>query len=414
MKMYRLDPSAWMLPAAFCLGVILLILLQVNWLQHSRKLIEEQFDQKVTMALCSAVENLEKEQATKGSIGMACREDEGICTSGILKTNLREEDLHSALSTALNRYDIGLEFAFDVRNNPYGLSEPASYSCLAPSLLPEDHFVQVEFKGKEEYVIEKMGFMLSSSIIILLFICALFGLTLYRLHQQRRLHQVSVEFFNNMAHEFRTPITNIRLALNLWKKKTDQPSIPAYFSIIQNESQRLSEQIERMLHVAKLDKGEYLLEKQSLDLKKLLEEVISDMRIQAAEKNGQIDIQYANTHPTYLKGDQLHLSNAIRNIVDNAIKYSNGRPEINITLNGHSRQAHLCIEDKGIGIHHHFQQKVFDKFFRLQQGNLHDKKGFGLGLAYTKKIIELHEGKIQLESEAGKGTQFHVYLPTDN
>jgi two-component system phosphate regulon sensor histidine kinase PhoR len=414
MKMFRLDPSSWLLPAAFCLGVILLVLFQVNWLQHSRKLIEEQFDQKVTMALCSAVENLEKEQATVGSIDMACQEDEAICTSGILKTNLQERDLHSALSTALNRYDIGLEFAFDIRNNPYGLAEPASYSCQAPTLLPEDHFVQVAFKGKEEYVIEKMGFMLSSSIIILIFICALFGLTLYRLLQQRRLHQMSIEFFNNMAHEFRTPLTNIRLAVNLWKKKSAPSSQERFFSIIQDESQRLTEQVERMLHVAKLDEGEYLLEKKPLDLKILLEKVISDMRIQAAEKKGQINLQYANSHPSSLQGDPLHLSNALRNIIDNAVKYSPEAPQIDIVLNGTPQKAHLCIKDQGIGIHPNHHQKIFDKFFRLNQGNLHNEKGFGLGLAYTKKIIELHEGTIKLESDAGKGTHFHVYLPLSN
>jgi signal transduction histidine kinase len=414
--MFRRDPSFWVLPVAFCLGVLLLILFQVNWLQHSRKLIEEQFDQKVTMALCSAVENLEKEQATLGKIDMACREDEAICTSGILKTSLKEADLHSALSTALNRYDIGLEFAFDIRNNPYGIAEPASYSCLAPTLLPEDHFVQVAFKGKEEYVIEKMGFMLSSSIVILIFICVLFGLTLYRLLQQRRLHQISVEFFNNMAHEFRTPLTNIRLAVNLWKKKTDPSAQQRFFSIIQNESRRLSDQVERMLHVAKLEEGEYLLEKKPLDLKVLLEEVISDMRIQAAEKNGQINLQYANSHPTSLQADPLHLSNALRNIIDNAIKYSPDQPQVDVVLNGHAQQAHLCIQDQGIGIPEHHQQKIFDKFFRLHQSNLHHEKGFGLGLAYTKKIIELHKGEISLESEAGKGTQIHVFLPlsTDN
>lgn len=416
MKIFRLDPSSWVLPTAFGLGVMLLILFQVNWLQHSRRLIEEQFDQKVTMALCSAVENLEKGHTSKGNINMACTEDEAICTSGILKTNLQEEDLHSALSTALSRYDIGLEFAFDIRNNPYGIAEPASYSCQAPALLPEDHFVQVEFKGKEEYVIEKMGFMLSSSIIILIFICALFGLTLYRLLQQRRLHQMSIEFFNNMAHEFRTPLTNIRLAVNLWKKKADPSIQPRFFSIIQNESQRLSEQIERMLHLAKLDEGEYLLEKKPLDLKVLLDEVISDMRIQATEKNGQISVQYANNHPTSFEGDPLHLSNALRNIIDNAIKYSPESPQIDIVLNGHAQQAHLCIQDQGIGIHSHYQQKIFDQFFRLRQSNLYNEKGFGLGLSYTKKIIELHEGTIKLESQAGKGTQFHVYLPlsTDN
>ncbi len=409
--MFKINSTSWVLPAAFFLGVILLILFQVNWLQHSRKLIEEQFDQKVTMALCSAVENLEKEQSTRGSIDLACKEDEAICTSGILKTNLQEEDLRTALSSALNRYDIGLDFAFDIRNNPYGISEPAAYSCLAPTLLPEDHFVQVEFKGKEEYVIEKMGFMLSSSIIILLFICALFGITLYRLLQQRRLHKVSVEFFNNMAHEFRTPLTNIRLALNLWQKKADTPNNPRFFSIIQNESERLSEQIERMLHVAKLDKGEYLLEKKPLDFKKLLEVVISDMRIQASEKKGQIQMEYANDHPMSITGDPLHLSNAIRNILDNAIKYSPQEPHIKVVLNGHARQAHLTIEDQGIGIQQQHQKKIFEKFFRLHQGDVHNEKGFGLGLAYTKKIIELHQGDIKLESEAGKGTQFHVLLP---
>ncbi len=408
----RIDKSSWTIIAS-CIALILLILLQVNWLNHSKRLIEEQFDQKVTMALCSAVEQLEKDIQSNATINMACDKNMPMCTSGILKTNLSENDLQYALSCALKKYDIGLDFAFGIKNNPYGLAEPETYSCYSPSILPEDHFVQVEFQGKEKYVIEKMGFMLSSSIIILLFIFSLFGLTLYRLIQQKRLNKVSIEFFNNMAHEFRTPLTNIKLALNLWKKKSDEAPNTRYFSIINNESNRLSEQIERMLQVAKLDKGEYFLEKKPLDFKELIEEVISDMGVQATEKQGQIHIDYQNDNPMLLSGDQLHLSNAIRNIIDNAIKYSPGKPIVNILLNGHEQQAHLCIQDKGIGMSDQQQRLIFDKFYRAHQGNLHNQKGFGLGLAYTKKIIELHQGEIKLESKPDKGSQFHVYLPLE-
>lgn len=390
---------------------MLLILLQVNWLNHSRNLIEEQFDQKVTMALCSAVEGLEKEQQIEGSINMACNQETAICTSGILQTNLKEEDLQTALSTALTRYDIGLDFNFDIRNNPYGVAEPEAYSCYAAAILPEDHFVQVEFKGKEEYVIEKMGFMVGSSIVILLFICSLFALTLYRLIQQRKLNRVSIEFFNNMAHEFRTPLTNIKLAINIWSKKNGSPVHSRFFTIIQNESQRLSEQIERMLHVAKLEKGEYLLEKKSIDLHRLLEEVIADMRIQAAEKGGAIEVDFQNPHPLIMEADPLHLGNAIRNIIDNAIKYSPSDPQINVLLNGHDRQAHLCVRDHGIGIDEQERRRIFDKFYRARQGDVHEQKGFGLGLAYTKKIVALHQGEIKLDGKIKNGSQFHVYLP---
>jgi len=363
------------------------------------------------MALCSAVEGLEKEQQIDGSINMACNKEAAICTSGILQTNLKEEDLQTALSTALTRYNIGLDFNFDIRNNPYGVAEPEAYSCYAAAILPEDHFVQVEFKGKEEYVIEKMGFMVGSSIVILLFICSLFALTLYRLIQQRKLNRVSIEFFNNMAHEFRTPLTNIKLAMNIWSKKNGSPVNSRFFTIIQNESQRLSEQIERMLHVAKLEKGEYLLEKKSIDLHRLLEEVIADMRIQAAEKGGAIEVDFQNPHPLIMEADPLHLGNAIRNIIDNAIKYSPSDPRINVLLNGHDRQAHLCVRDHGIGIDEQERRRIFDKFYRARQGDVHEQKGFGLGLAYTKKIVDLHQGEIKLDGKIKNGSQFHVYLP---
>ncbi|MDX1939933.1 MAG: HAMP domain-containing sensor histidine kinase [Saprospiraceae bacterium] len=406
----NINKTAWLIGAS-CLALILLVLFQVNWLRHSRKLIEEQFDQKVTMAICSAVESLGTAQNTGLTEEAACTKTQENCFASCLPANHSEPEMHDALVTALARYDINLDFKFDIVNNNFPELMPSTYCSKETPLTIDNQEVHVRFSNKERYIIQKMGFMISTSIFILLFISAMLLMTLIKFLRQKQLNEVSVEFFNNMAHEFRTPLTNMQLAINLFKKKQPEASDSKYLQILQSENKRLLEQIERMLHIAKLEKGEYQLEIEKIELQSLVQEVVADMKIQVAEKSGTIRIESNGIEQLHIQGDRLHLSNSIRNLIDNALKYCEQAPNITVKIEQNERSAFLSFLDNGIGICDQQKRLVFEKFRRGVHGNIHNQKGFGLGLAYVKRVVERHGGAIKLESEINNGSRFYVSLP---
>lgn len=403
------NKTAWLI-AASCLALILLILFQVNWLRHSRHLLEEQFDQKVTMALCSAVEHLNA-QGKPMQANVSCQKMPGNCYAGYFESNKSEAELHHALETSLKRYDIDLGFTFDVANNSLASTLPSTFCANDTPLTLNNQQVFVNFSGKKQYLFKQMGVMTGSSIFILLFISIMLLFTLLKFLRQKQLNLVSVDFFNNMAHEFRTPLTNMQLALHLYKKRHPDTPDQKLLAVIQSENKRLLEQVERMLHVAQLEKGEYQLEIEKIDLQTLVEEVVEDMKMQIAARDGVVEVQTNSQIPIYIQGDRLHLSNSIRNLIDNALKYCEQTPHIRIRLEQRDLFASLTFEDNGIGISDRQKRLVFDSFRRGTNGNIHNQKGFGLGLAYIKRVVERHGGTVSLESELYKGSRFHLSLP---
>ena len=391
---------SWIIGAS-ALALILLVLIQANWLLQSRQLIEEQFDQKVTMALCSAVETLRADHTENVEISLSCKENADACHPKYLETTLGRDELQQTLHYAFQRYDIDLDFDYEVfRRNEFE-AIPAIYCAPMEPLTRDDQYIRVYFRGKDEYVIKKMGLMAASSVLILLSVCTLFTLTMIRLIRQRQLHSMSVEFFNNMAHEFRTPLTNIHLALNLLKKRQPESTGNRFFGIIQSESRHLMQQVERILHVAKLDYGEYQLEWEDLDLNDLVSSVIEDMTIQVSEKQGRVSLE--SDGPVILSADRMHLANAIRNIIDNALKYCTKPPELFISIERDVRQVRIHFQDNGIGLSDQHQKQLFAPFVRGDFRDLPRDKGFGLGLAYVKRVVELHGGAVAVAGQEEEG-----------
>lgn len=406
----NINKTTWMIGAS-CLALVLLLLFQVNWLRHSRQLIEEQFDQKVTMAICSAVESLGSMDNISPEQAASCRKMDENCFASCLSGTHSEAEMHDALAVALHRYDIDLGFKFNVVNSKIPGLTPTTFCSNETPLTLNNQAVHVSFSDKEKYIIQKMGFMTGSSIFILLFVSSMLMMTLMKFIRQKQLNELSVEFFNNMAHEFRTPLTNMHLALNLLNKRNPETADSKYVQILKGENKRLLQQVERMLHVAKLERGEYQLEVEDIDLEVLVQEVVGDMNIQLAEKDGRISIHSESVKPIHIQGDRLHLSNSIRNIIDNALKYCEQKPCISIQINQNEQFAYINFQDNGIGISSQHRRLVFEKFQRGLRGDVQNEKGFGLGLAYVKSVIERHGGSIRLESEVNQGSRFFLSLP---
>lgn len=400
--------------AGATLALSALVLLQAQWLFHSKNLIEEQFSQKVSMALCMAVTELS--DGPKTCIANPEPDFTSMLTTPLVTTLpplSEEETVRKALDKALAFYDIHLPYETEIFDENNTCADGNLPSCCSLGAIAgyNDQMLNITFPTRTQFILGKMGFMIGSSIFILLFVTTVFGLATYYLIQQKKIGERNKDFFNNMAHEFKTPLTNIILANNLLTKKEPQLRNNNFLNITKKEANKLIHQVERVLYLAKMEQGNYPLKKEKLNLYQLLEEIIDDMAIQIDKKEAAIHL---NILPDItVIGDRFHLSNAFRNIIDNALKYATLLPEITITSKEKEKGILLLFKDNGIGIAKSEQAVIFDKFQRVGTGNVHNHKGFGLGLAYVKKVVELHQGFIHIISDLNKGSRFDLFLPNN-
>ena len=397
------------------LAMAALLIIQVSWMRQSQELLEERFDQKVNMALCNTVERLAKDES--------CRPLPGQCRSASecesqLDTLLETPLFDQTLTKTLAFYDIHLPYRANILSRDTKLaylpSELPPYSCTLNPLTDSDtHFINLEFEGKAGFILQKMGMMTGASFGILLFICLVFFYATYHLLRQQRMSNSNREFFNHMAHEFRTPLTNIKLAGAMMQRHGIEPKQETYLNIITDESEQLLSQVESVLYLARLEKEDYLLNKEPVQLGNLFGEVLRKMQLRIAEQ--EADVQF--DHPTQeatISGDALHLANAFRNLLDNALKYTGKAARINIDLAEQEEGWQLSIADNGPGLQPQQQERLFDPFYRCQEkgnDNTIGRKGFGLGLAYVKRVVDLHQGRIQVDSHPGAGTRFQILFP---
>ncbi|MEO1518478.1 MAG: HAMP domain-containing sensor histidine kinase [Bacteroidota bacterium] len=401
--------------AASSLALIALVVFQLKWLMDSHELIAEQLDQKLKMALCSAVENLDMEEVS--CEGSNCCSNMGP-QSGLFQITtpkpVSRERLDSAVAQAFTFYDIQLEYQINVIEEapaPVCGSYKTYYQCsLIPGAASDKHLISMEIPNRGNYILGQMKFMLISSILILLFISSVFVFANYTLLRQKRIGQMNKDFFNNMAHEFRTPLTNISLAGRMLGRQESIPSDHKYLSIIQAESNKLKEQIDKVLQLTKLENGEYHLDKEVISPAELIRQVIDGMGLQIQEKKAEVNLQIKGDHPTLI-ADKFHLGNVFRNLLDNALKYAGEQPRIDISLEPKEQGVLIHFQDNGIGICPKEQSCIFDKYHRVSTGNVHNQKGFGIGLAYVKLIVEQHKGFVKVFSDLNKGTRFDLFLP---
>ena len=432
--MNKFDKIIYVIWAA-SLALIALFVLQVQWMMNSHDLIEEQFDQKVRMALCSTIESLNGGKVECGVADVAClpgikeKTATGVIASASPQSCLPVEssdnqfqvntqktfeqaEVDSTLTAMLNFYDITLPYDLKMfRGSCSPAEEATSYCCaLNPFQNSAGELLSISFPGKTSYILGQLKFMLFSSIVILLFITAVFAYAIYTLKRQKQIDKINRNFFNSMAHEFRTPLTNIGLATRFLFKQKSTPKERQYLQIVDKESQRLKHQIERTLHLAKLENGNYQLEKTPLNVLTLLKEVIADMDIQIQDKNAKVNLDIQTSSLTIL-GDKFHLGNAFRNLLDNALKYNNGNAEIDIQIKKEPEGILILFQDNGMGIAQKDQSLVFKEYKRSDAFKNQYQNGFGLGLSYVKMIVERHNGFIKVISELNKGSRFDLFLP---
>jgi two-component system, OmpR family, phosphate regulon sensor histidine kinase PhoR len=293
-------------------------------------------------------------------------------------------------------------------SSPRKISKQVNFSEL-PAWKNDGYYFGVQFPLMEANLLSQMGIWGFSSIVLLIVIF-FFVYTLFVILKQKRLSEIQKDFINNMTHEFKTPLSTITISTSVLKDPgiiQTPERLLNYATIIENESQRLQQQVERVLQMARLETEDLGLKKENHDLHKLLSEAAANNSI--ASKT-TINLELEAKQATLLC-DKLHIMNVIFNLLDNAIKYNLNKPVLNIRTYNTPGQIILEFRDNGIGINPEDQKKIFYRFYRVPTGNVHDVKGFGLGLSYVKLIVEAHKGKISISSEPGKGSCFTITLP---
>ena len=258
-------------------------------------------------------------------------------------------------------------------------------------------------------LVERSYYPLSLSAYLLF--C--FAYTLMVIQRQKKLSTIKNEFINNLTHEFKTPIASISLAANMLRNNDasiDDKKRLNYLGLIDHESKRLEGQVDKVLQIAMVDSGNFSLEKKQLNIHDIIHRVVDSMSLVVNERKGNIKL-YLGANKADVMADETHLVNIIYNLVDNALKYTTDVPEIAISTSDTEDGIQISIKDNGIGIGEEIQKYIFDKFYRAETGDVHNVKGFGLGLSYVKKIIEAHKGKINLTSQINQGSEFRLYFP---
>jgi two-component system phosphate regulon sensor histidine kinase PhoR len=273
------------------------------------------------------------------------------------------------------------------------------------------YYFGVRFPGRTGYIFRGLSGAVALLAITLLAII-FYTYSLIILLKQKRLSEMQKDFINNMTHEFRTPISSIRIAADVIANHPnvrDNGRLARYTDIVKTQNERLSEQVQKVLQIAKLEKKDVFLQKERIDLHELIGEVLSQMQVKIRGKKGQI-LKRLMASDQQIMADPFHLSNVLFNLLDNAIKYSANKPEIEVATTDHDNQIELIVRDHGIGISKEHMQHIFKKFYRVPTGNLHNAKGFGLGLFYTKTICDAHGWKIDFKSGEQNGTEVSIWM----
>jgi two-component system phosphate regulon sensor histidine kinase PhoR len=281
------------------------------------------------------------------------------------------------------------------------------------NIIKQDLLLSVVFPERTNYVLGSMFWILGGSMLFSLFILATFALSLYFLIRQKKISEMKSDFINNMTHEFKTPIATISLAADTITNSrviNDESSIRHFIGMIKKENSRMNKKVETILQIASLDKKEIEFKFENVSLHTIIDRAVETIEIQVHQKNGKINLNL-NAEEPHIFGDFEHLTNLVNNLLDNAIKYSPEFPEVTVTTSNCEKGVILSVEDKGIGMTKAVQSKIFERFYRQSSGNVHDVKGFGLGLNYSRSIIEAHKGHINVYSEPGKGSRFEIFLP---
>lgn len=408
-------------------ALIGLMVIQIYWIRNASVVKEANFRRSVNEAMTKVVlkvERLEKRRAlTVNQYETMLNFNRHLAYSEFIT----KKALDSLISLELNIRGVDTRFEFGIykpEGNEFLLEKSSNYRkdliekgyayiLFQTDIYTSPEYLCIYFPHEKQFLLTELWGMLLISIILIIVIVYSFSYTVTTIFRQKRLSEMKNDFINNMTHEFKTPISTISLACEALSDpdmRSSEETATTYVNMIRDENKRLAGMAEKILQTAVIDKGQLTIRRESIDVHEIITNVIRNLRIQVEIKDGEFITRFGAANPR-IEGDRVHVTNLIYNLLDNANKYTPRRPLIRVSTENSGNGLSIIIEDNGIGISKAEQKKIFDKLYRVPTGNIHEIRGFGLGLSYVKAIVEEHHGKISVESEVGKGSRFKVFLP---
>lgn len=404
------------------ISIIGIIVFQLYWVNKSFGLVEQQFNQTVEIALYNVADKMVRFNGNELPNENPVRQ---------ISSNYFIVDINEIIDASILDHYLKTEFEYSNIQIDY---EYAIYDCETDKMVfgkyinpaaktkhDESKFQKYDeftyyfgiiFPSKTMYILNSMNIWLISGFVLMTAII-FFAYAVFIILRQKRLSEIQKDFINNMTHEFKTPISTIGISANVIADPEiikDSARLQNYAAIISDQNKRLENQIEKVLQVASMEKNKLNLKLEKVNLHELITDVSKSFTISINDKNGELSF-HLNADNSIVMADKTHLTNVIYNLIDNAVKYSQVNPHILVSTSNLGHIVHLEITDKGMGIEKKYHHKIFNKFFRIPTGNIHNIKGFGLGLNYVKNIVDSHKWKISVVSEVNKGSQFVISIP---
>jgi two-component system phosphate regulon sensor histidine kinase PhoR len=405
-----------------------IVITQIYWVQRAYSLQERQFNDRVVIAMSSVVDRILEANEDSSLVEPVNQLSTNFFVANIndtlhpyfLETLLREE--FEALNLK-EEFEYGIYDCFS-DSIVYGgrvdfekeiSLEDAAKIGMQKRFAKDGHYFGIYFPAKTALVIGQMDFWVFSSFMILA-VVLFFSYAIAIILKQKKLSEIKTDFINNMTHELKTPISTIGISSSMLMRddvKNDPERQKQYAKIIYSENERLKAQVERVLQIATLSPDKLELKNETIDIHTIIYGALETLEIRMIETGGAI-LKNCSAQNSLIKGDKVHLTNLVYNLIDNALKYTDKEPRIEVQTSNIGRQILIEIIDNGIGIEQKHQRLIFDKFFRVPTGNVHNVKGFGLGLFYVKTVIQAHQGTVTVSSSHGKGSNFSVKLNNTN
>jgi len=405
------------------LVIIAIISTQSYWLLKTWDLKDQEFDRTAQKMLLTVSQRIAK----SSSFELPKKDFIERKASNLYVININSEInfdvLEDYMYQEMKNYSLETDFDYSVYDcnskelvfgNYCDLSDENSvglHQTPIPAIKGLDYYFVVRFPSRESFLLANMNLTVMFSLIAILSVL-FFLYTIWIVMKQERTSQLQKDFINNMTHEFKTPISSIKIAADVFSKSEfviKDPRLSRYAGIITEQNQRLNDQVEKVLNIARLEKDSFELNKESIDIHKAIRDIAKSESVRIDDNEIELEL---DNDVMELYADPLHFTNVITNIIDNAIKYSDGNPKVRISTERMAGMNVINIIDEGIGIEKEKLKNIFDKFYRVSTGDLHNVKGFGLGLFYVKNICTAHGWTIEVKSELNKGTTFIIKIPT--
>ena len=432
-------------------SLIGIIIIQVSWINNMLVVKEEQLTDKVVRSMSMVGEELMEQKSALPNLknpkfrpGFMLPSDQllsELMKPSTIARNFTAFEVEEKLRKAFDANgirDTKFEFAIASSVNMFGSYEiksknfinvfedtvnNKSFVYLLPvpsgsdyeSLVPDERMMVV-VPNVKRIVFKQLRWMIAGAILFTLILCAAFYVTLNALLRQKKMSEIKNDFINNMTHEFKTPLATISLAVDALRNEKvmhDRDKMNYFSGIIKEENKRMNKQVETILQAALMDRQEIQLNRKTLHVHDVIHSAMENFAPQLVNKSGKLELEL-NAKNDLIMADEVHFSNLIFNLVDNALKYSKDVLLIKIFTNSTNKSIIIRIEDNGIGMSKETQKRIFEKFYRAHTGNIHNVKGFGLGLSYVKTMVDAHGGKIRVDSVLGRGTTFIIEMPLKN